>query len=158
MATQEASQAKKRISELEKKWSRELLEVGWSVIPSIILEKQKALGLDSLDINIILQLITFWWFEGRPAHPSKKTLAEAIDVSESTIRKRIARLEKDGFITRSPRFTKEHGQVSNEYLFDGLIEAAKPFALEKAKETQEKRNSEKERRKRIKPKLQAVPS
>ena len=40
----------------EKKWSKPLMAAGWNVIPNIIIEKQEALGLDALDMNIILHL------------------------------------------------------------------------------------------------------
>ena len=36
----------------EKKWTPTLMKAGWSAIPNIIIEKQRALGLDALDVNI----------------------------------------------------------------------------------------------------------
>ena len=44
----------------EKKWSKPLMAAGWNVIPNIIIEKQEALGLDALDMNIILHLSHYW--------------------------------------------------------------------------------------------------
>ncbi len=41
----------------EKKWTKPLMDSGWSVLPNIIIEKQAALGLDPLDMNIILHLV-----------------------------------------------------------------------------------------------------
>jgi hypothetical protein len=40
----------------EKKWSEELMDAGWVSFPSILLEKQKALGLSAVDVNILLHL------------------------------------------------------------------------------------------------------
>jgi hypothetical protein len=39
------------------------MKAGWSAIPNIIIEKQRALGLDALDVNILLHLIQYWWTE-----------------------------------------------------------------------------------------------
>jgi hypothetical protein len=33
------------------KWSKPLMAAGWNAIPSIIIEKQAALGLDAIDMN-----------------------------------------------------------------------------------------------------------
>ena len=38
----------KGISELEKKWTKPLVDAGWTAIPSVIFERQHALGLDPL--------------------------------------------------------------------------------------------------------------
>ncbi len=40
----------------EEKWSKPLMDAGWNAIPSIIIEKQEALGLDAIDMNIIVHL------------------------------------------------------------------------------------------------------
>ncbi len=45
----------------EKKWTPALMKAGWTVIPSVILERQKALGLDPVDVNILLQLARNCW-------------------------------------------------------------------------------------------------
>ncbi len=45
------------------------------VLPSIILEKQHALGLDAIDVNILLQLARHWWYRDNPPHPSKASIA-----------------------------------------------------------------------------------
>jgi hypothetical protein len=60
----------------EKKWSKVLMDAGWTAMPSVIIERQKALGLDSLDMNIILHLASYWWTRDNKPHPSKTTIAE----------------------------------------------------------------------------------
>jgi hypothetical protein len=49
MAAQPAEQQKLRQS--EKKWTPTLIQAGWLIIPSIILERQQGLGLDATDVN-----------------------------------------------------------------------------------------------------------
>jgi len=73
----------------EKKWSKALMDAGWTALPSVIIERQKALGLDALDMNIILHLANYWWTRDNKPHPSKKTIAEAIGVAPRTVQRRI---------------------------------------------------------------------
>ena len=130
------------------------MDAGWTVLPSIILEKQHALGLDPIDVNILMQLAKHWWFNENLPHPSKTTLAECMNVNPSTVRRRIARMEKDGFIRRVKRYDAKHGgQTSNAYEFDGLITAATPFAVEFINTREERRAEDVIRRSRKKPKL-----
>lgn len=129
--TQKAKTEKdKRFNRNEKKWSKALMDSGWTVIPSVILERQHDLGLDATDINIILQLARHWWYSDNPPHPSKRTIAECMRVHESTVRRHIAAMEHAGFIRREGRWDKNQGQLSNEYHFDGLIREATPHAKE----------------------------
>jgi DNA-binding Lrp family transcriptional regulator len=147
-------QDSERLKRNEEKWSPVLMEAGWTVLPSIILEKQHALGLDAVDVNILLQLARYWWFSDRPPYPSKATIAECMNVNPSTVRRHIARMERDGFIRREYRYNpKRGGQDTNAYHFTGLIKAAKPFAVE-AIDTREQRKAEDlVRRRRKKPQL-----
>jgi predicted transcriptional regulator len=115
----------------EQKWSKKLMDSGWTAMPSVIIERQKALGLEPLDINIIMHLATYWWTYDNKPHPAKKTIAEAIGVTPRTVQRRIASLEKSGFIRREERRVKDKGSKTNLYHFDGLIKAALPYAEEK---------------------------
>ncbi len=132
---------KKKITETleqnEKKWTKELMAAGWTVIPSIILEKQSALGLTSTDVNVLLQLAKHWWYKEQPPRPSKKTIADCMGVSPSTVQRAITRLQAAGFIERETRTNTAGGQTANRYHFDGLIEAAKPFAAEHIEDMEE---------------------
>ncbi|RWC26801.1 MAG: hypothetical protein EOS70_30845 [Mesorhizobium sp.] len=62
----------------EKKWTKALMATGWSAFPNIIIEKQQALGLDALDMNIIIHLVQYWWLPDNLPHPSVETIAKAI--------------------------------------------------------------------------------
>ena len=129
-----------------------MMDAGWTVLPSIILEKQHALGLDAVDVNILLQLARYWWFSDRPPFPSKATIAECMNVDPSTVRKHIARMERDGIIRREYRFNaKKGGQEANAYHFTGLIKAATPFAKEAAQTRELRKSEDASRRRRKKP-------
>ena len=64
------------------KWTKPLMDAGWTVMPTVIFERQKALGLDALDVNILLHLAGYWWTPDNKPHPSKRTIAAAIGALE----------------------------------------------------------------------------
>lgn len=156
-AEKQKKEAVEAIKTNEKKWSKALMDAGWTAFPSIIVEKQQALGLDSMDVNIILYLSTYWWMEENKPHPSKQTIADAIGVTARTVQRRIASLEKAGFILREYRSDKDKGNKANKYHFDGLIEAVKPYAQEKVESIAERKAAEADRKRRKRPALKAVP-
>jgi DNA-binding MarR family transcriptional regulator len=140
----------------EKKWTKPLMEAGWTAMPSVIIENQRQLGLEPLDLNIVVYLASKWWTaEGKP-YPSKSTMAKAMNVHPRTIQKHIASLEAAGYIRREERRT-DTGSRTNIYHLDGLIKAARPFADEKLAEIEEKTAIRKLRQnRRGAPKLRVV--
>jgi DNA-binding transcriptional ArsR family regulator len=140
----------------EEKWSKELMAAGWTVLPSMILEKQHALGLDAIDINIIAHLSIYWWKKANLPHPSVATMATAIGVKPRTIQKHIKAMEASGFITRHERRQKGQGSKTNLYSFEGLIKAVTPYAKEKTAAIAERSRKDADRVARKKPKLALV--
>jgi DNA-binding transcriptional regulator YhcF (GntR family) len=140
----------------EEKWSKPLMAAGWNAIPSIIIEKQEALGLDAIDMNIIIHLSNYWWRAGNLPYPSVATIAKAIGVKPRTVQKRVAALNALGLLSRTERRNTRYGSDTNLYGFDGLIKAARPYAEEKLAERAKKEQDEKDRIARKKPKLTVV--
>lgn len=139
------------VKENERKWSRNLMAAGWTAMPSIILERQRAFDLDAVDVNILLHIVRHWWRADELPFPSKRIIAEAMNVDPRTVQRRIAAMERDGLLRRKKRYnTETRRQKSNEYDLSGLIEAAQPYAKEKidAKEDAKKKKDEQRLRKR----------
>jgi DNA-binding transcriptional regulator YhcF (GntR family) len=156
MATVKRTRAEQDIKANEKKWGKALINSGWTAFPSVIIEKQHALGLTAMDINIILYLSTHWWEAERKPYPSKKTIAQALGVTPRTIQKRIAALEQLNFIRRVYRPHELKGNDTNIYDFTGLIEAATPYAQDKLDEIEVSMTARRKRRERIKPQLKGI--
>lgn len=150
---QTASEALRRN---EAKWTKELMDANWTAIPSIIIEKQEALGLNAIDMNIIIHLSSYWWHADNVPCPTVKTIAKAVGVSERTIQKHIATLHDLGLLTRTERRKTRTGSDTNLYSFEGLIEKSLPFAREKIAARAKREEEELERRSRKKPKLSVV--
>jgi DNA-binding transcriptional regulator YhcF (GntR family) len=114
------------------------------------------LGLDALDMNIIVHLSNYWWHADKLPCPSVATIAKAMRVQPRTVQKRIAALQALGLIERVERRESRFGSQTNLYGFSGLIEAARPFAEEKIAERAKREAEEKARLARKKPKLSVV--
>jgi helix-turn-helix protein len=143
---------------IEKKWGAPLIRAGFTAIPNVIIQRQYAIGLSPLDLNILLQLLAYWWEPKNLPHPSKTTIAKAIGVHPRTVQKRIAAMEKAKFIQRKGRRTSLNGSSTNEYDFSGLIEAAEPYALEELEEIEQRKRAKAEKLARKRPKLGVVRS
>lgn len=141
---------------VEKKWTKPLADAGWTAIPDVIFQRQNALGLDALDINIILHLASYWWNAGNDPYPSKTTIATAIGVNARTVQRHIAKLEVAGFVKRTARSSKKGGRLTNQYSLAGLIKEATPFALERIEEKKKRMSEATERAKRRRPVLSVV--
>jgi predicted transcriptional regulator len=140
----------------EKKWTKTLWAAGWSGVPNIIIEKQAALGLDPIDMNIILHLTQYWWRADNPPSPSVQTIAKALNLGVRTIQKRIKGLHDLGLLERIERRETKFGSQTNLYRLDGLIAAATPYAVEKLQEIEAKKELKKARLARKKPNLKVV--
>jgi predicted transcriptional regulator len=132
------------------------MEAGYTVLPSVFLERQQALGLDAVDINIILHLARHWWYSENLPYPSKNTIAECMGIDASTVRRRVKALESAGLIQRKPRYHQKGGQLSNHYDFEGLIKEATPYARELIQEREDRRNEAVARRRRKRPVLRVI--
>lgn len=125
------------LRENEKKWTKELLTPGWTLVPNILLTKQHALGLDPVDVNIILQILKHWWHADEAPFPSQIQLAKAMNVDPSTVKRHLSGLRANGFVDWTQRTRKDGGRASNRYDFSGLIHRARELAIAESKERRE---------------------
>ena len=113
---------------LEAKWGKPNIAAGWTCIPNILVRRQRTLGLDSIDINILLHLMTYWWEDGNLPHPSKETLAQAIGISASTVQRRIRLMEAGGLLVRVERRKEKNRSDTNLYDLTPLKAILEPHA------------------------------
>jgi len=85
-------------AQFERLWGPEVRRAGFTQIPNALIERQAALGLDSVDFNILVQLLAHWWEPDRYPYPSKARLAERVRLSERQVQRRITALEREGVI------------------------------------------------------------
>jgi hypothetical protein len=157
-AKETTTTAAKKASEKEsrKKWGDELIDAGYTIFPSTLLKRQKALGLDPIHINILMFMFTYWWHADNLPYPSKKTIAEAIGVDPSTVRRRVKEMEGLKLLKRIERRVAHDRSDTNQYSFAGLIKVLKPYALEEIEAKEDIKVAKAKRASRKKPVLKVV--
>lgn len=134
----------------EKKWGKAAMAAGYSIIPDVLLKAQRALGLDSLDLNILLHLVKHWWDAERAPFLGKEKIAELIGVNVSTVRRRIKALEEAGFIKRIRRSAPGKGDQTNAIDLRPLVKKLEPLAEGELELIQERKQRKALRERRIK--------
>ncbi len=119
---------------LEEKWGKVTMGQRFTVVPSVMLQGQRRLGINANDLAVLLHIMEHWWKADDLPWPSKRTIAERLDVSEKTVQRSTAKMEKMGLINRKDRYLpNNNGRTSNAYDLSGLVERLTEIAEETAK-------------------------
>jgi len=141
------TQPTKDLKALEHKWGKPTLDVeGWTAIPNILLERQQALNIDAVKLNILLVLIKHWWEKPKMPYPSKATMGEIVGRDKSTIQKHLRQMEEQGLLKRKKRFQHAGGQTSNEYDLTGLIHKLEKLSQKELKERKKQKDDDARKR------------
>lgn len=120
--------AEKIKSSTERIWGKAVRNYGYAGIPSIMIQGQRRLGVTPLQMNILIQLLDYFYDPTRHPFPRKSEIADRLGVTSKTIQTNIRALEKAGLIHREIRKKAAGDYDSNVYHLDGLI--ARVQALE----------------------------
>jgi len=123
---------------LNAKWGRDVMALGYTVVPDVLLTHMAVLGLTPAELVMILQLLRYWWSPEQMPFPSKRKLAEAIGCSEKNVQKVIARLEYQGYIRRIQRRHPGDRSESNVYDMRPLLEMLEPLVICETRERRQK--------------------
>jgi DNA-binding MarR family transcriptional regulator len=94
------------------------LAARWQVILNVLVRAQTQLGLDAVDIVVLLNLNMHWWRKEDFPFPRPTIIAKRMGVCKRTVERRIEKLVKAGLLERLP-LTKE-GNL-RRYKLDGLV-------------------------------------
>ena len=75
--------------DLISKWSKETMEYGWVSIPSLLLFYQNELQINSLELNVIINLVLHWWEKDKNPYPSQGAIARRMGVSVRTVQRTL---------------------------------------------------------------------
>lgn len=92
-------------------------------------------------MNIIIQLLDYWREPSRKPFPTKKELADRLQVTAKTIQNNIRILEDAGLIRREMRRTAAGDWNSNIYHLDGLVEKIQAMEPDFAKAKQKRKDA-----------------
>ena len=99
---------------------KRVLEHGYSLVPSLLFQAQRRLGLNATQLALLLHLADHWWEHDRLPFPLKRTLAERLNVSRRTVQRNMAELETAGLVRRIPQRAASGGNRANRYDLQGL--------------------------------------
>jgi hypothetical protein len=125
-------------SSSEKIWGKAIMRHGYTAVPSILIRAQSRLGINTTQMNIILQLLDYWIEPARKPFPTKRDIANRIGVTDKTVQINIRALEMAGLISREMRKTAAGDWNSNIYHLDQLIERVRKLEPDFQKEKEER--------------------
>jgi predicted transcriptional regulator len=125
----------------ERKFGKPVMDMGFSIVPSLVMQAQERIGVNPVQFNIIMHLLDFWWDADRKPYPTKKRIADRMNMSERQIQRQIVELENAGLVKRIFRTKPGRGKTSNEYDLAGLVAKLKSLEPEfrEVKEENQKR-------------------
>lgn len=128
----------------EKKYGKPVMDLGFCIVPSLLMHAQARLGINPVQFNIIMHLADIWWEAAHRPWPKKLLLAERMNMSERQIQRQIAELEEAGLVERVGRTRPGRGKTSNEYDLSGLVQKLRELEPEftaMKKENQKRRKN-----------------
>jgi predicted transcriptional regulator len=102
-------------------WTAPVIECGYTVLPTLLMQAQARLGLNADEMNTLLQLISYRWSADTHPRPAKATIAQRIGRSPRTVQRYLTSLENKGLVARIERFKAHKGQDANGYDLSGLV-------------------------------------
>lgn len=103
------------------KWGKSIRR-GFQIVPNILFRAQHELGLDSVDVVILLNLNVHWWARDTLPYPRPAVIARRMGVSRRTVERRVQKLERCGFLQRVSLNNGIHGPKVRGYRLNGLVQ------------------------------------
>ena len=112
---------------IREKWGDALM-AGFQVVPNTLIRAQKKLGLDAVDVIVLLNLNLHWWGPHDLPYPRPAIIASRMGLSRRTVERRLQRLESRGFIERLSPSAGNGGASIRRYRLDGLVQLLRSAA------------------------------
>src|ERR1700722_9969487 len=102
---------KKQGRRSEDKWSAQVMKLGYTTFPNLLLKAQGKLKLSPAQFNVLVQAVEHWWvLQGEP-YPAKDTIARRMNKSPRQVQRYLTELEKAGMIRRISRYSGKKAQI-----------------------------------------------
>jgi predicted transcriptional regulator len=111
------------------------------VVPNVLFREQHRLGLDALDVVVLLNLTAHWWAKEAQPFISPAHIAKRMKVSTRTIERHLKKLEKRDLIKRSAGARTGDGPYIRHYDLTPLVgvlkEASRNALIERGRRAQQ---------------------
>lgn len=79
----------KKSDNFDEKWGEETAKHGWVAVPTTLFFAQQTLGINALELNVLLNLIMHWWNKEKSPYPSQAAIARRMGVSVRTVQRTL---------------------------------------------------------------------
>jgi predicted transcriptional regulator len=107
---------------IQEKWGT-ALEAGFQVVPNILIRAQNQLGLDPVDVVVLLNLMAHWWEKTALPFIAPSRIARRMNVTTRTVERHLKKLEKSGFLRRCAPQRTGDGLYTRTYDLQPLVTA-----------------------------------
>jgi len=109
----------------EQKFGEQVIQCGFTIVPSVLLQCQERLGISGQQLAILIHLLDYWWDPASKPWPSKEKIADRMQISTKQVQRHMRALEQAGYVRREERYNARGGQTSNSYDLTGLVQKMK---------------------------------
>ena len=96
------------------------LDAGFQIVPNTLIRAQQHLGLDALDVVILLNITMHWWEVDDLPYPRPSVIANRTGVSARTVERRLAKLQQIQLLERLPTEIRDDGPSIRRFNLSGL--------------------------------------
>ncbi len=103
----------------------EAANAGYQPVPNLLLKHQRQLDLTAVDLVVLLNLLSYWWYAENLPFPKSATIARRIGLTQRTVQRSLKTMESRGLLRRV-----ESGTTESRVCFDpkGLVQRLIPLA------------------------------
>lgn len=86
---------------LRQKWHGAIRDnAGFVAVPVVLLRAQKRLDISATELNVLLNLMSYWWGSDTPVFPRTGIIAKRMGVTNRTVQRSLTSLIKKKLIIR----------------------------------------------------------
>jgi hypothetical protein len=101
-------------------------KAGWSPVPDVLLLNQHKLGINSTDLNVLLNMMLHFYRPGELPFVRPTVIAKRMGVEERTVQRALARLRGRGLVLKAKH---KNGHIAHDLA--PLIGRLQPYARDR---------------------------
>lgn len=103
---------------------------GFTAVPSVLIRYQSAINLSSVELVVLLNLITHWWRADELPYVRPTTIANRMGVDRRTVERALRSLEARELVHRLPGERRKGKLTIRRFDLSGLVNALTSIADE----------------------------
>jgi DNA-binding MarR family transcriptional regulator len=116
--------------QIRNKWKTAVCagNTGYLALPEVLLRKQAKLKITTTELTVLINILSFWWYEDRLPFPGNRVIADRMGVEPRTIQRATKSLESKGLIRRE-KVLQSDGQWRRYFDPSGLVKKLEEHAV-----------------------------